>query len=63
MGDRIQGVYHRTFLTSLKLILREPRGYEMDISIIINPSIIFLQNFMSSSYLKQILEHKTSGTV
>jgi hypothetical protein len=51
------------FLKWLKLILREPRGYEMDITIIINPSFIFLRNFMTSSCLKQILERKTSGTV
>ena len=65
MGDRIEGggVYHRTFLKPLKLDLREPCGYVMHIIIIINPSFIFLQNFMCSLGLKQILECKTSGTV
>ena len=51
MGDRIEGggVYHRTFLKPLKLILHEPYESLMDNTIIINPSFVSLRNFMRSS--------------
>ena len=62
-SDLRGGVYHRTFLKPLKLVFRETRGYVMHIIIIINPSFVFLRNFLNSLCLKHVLEDKTSDTV